>query len=337
MRIVRNIIDDNKFTPTDIPSFEKKLFFEGSKRRVKLERFTVLLFLSSIITTYGVIGESIAIVIGAMIIAPLIRPIMATAAGLVMGDMKRAGFSFLVVVAGVAGVIGVAWLLTEINVATVISFETNLQITDRISPKLIDLYVALAAGAAGAFAMSRDDVADSLPGVAIAVSLLPPLCVVGIGLAEGEWVAARGAMLLFLTNFLAILLVGGGVFALLGLSAATIKELNRDARRRAFIFVAISVLLLTIPLGATTLNVYKQSLIKRETAQLAQEWLEGTGYGIERVTVSEDQVILVIHGSGDRPALSELTKQFGDSLDRVVNMRLIVVPSEVEDYVALRE
>ncbi len=70
---------------------------------------------------------------------------------------------------------------------------------------------------------------------------------------------------------------------------------------------------------------------------MAQEWLEGTGYGIERVTVIGDQVILVIYGSGDRPALSELTNQFGDSLDREVNMRLIVVPSEQEYYVALRE
>lgn len=99
MRILRNIVDDNKFTRKDMLSFEEKLFFKGAKRRAKLERFTVLLFLSVVITTYGVIGESVAIVIGAMIIAPMMRPIMATAAGLVMGDMKRAGFSFLVVMA----------------------------------------------------------------------------------------------------------------------------------------------------------------------------------------------------------------------------------------------
>lgn len=182
MRILRNIVDNNKFTPQDVPAFEAKLFFEGAKRRVNLERFTVLLFLSTVITTLGVIGDSVATVIGAMIIAPLMRPIMATAAGLVMGDMKRAGRSFVVVVAGVAGVIGLSWLLAELNLANVISFDTNSQITGRISPRLIDLAAALAAGAAGAFAMSRDDVADSLPGVAIAISLVPPLCVVGIGL-----------------------------------------------------------------------------------------------------------------------------------------------------------
>ncbi len=112
-----------------------------------------------------------------------------------MGDMKRAGRSFLVVAAGVAGVIALAWLLTEITLTRTISFETNSQITGRISPRLIDLFAALVAGAAGAFAMSRDDVADSLRGVAIAISLVPPLCVVGIGMAEAEVDVILGAKL----------------------------------------------------------------------------------------------------------------------------------------------
>jgi len=190
MGIVRTFIENNKFKPENLSAFEARLFFEGAKRRVDLERFTVLLFLSTIIASLGVIGDSVAIVIGAMIIAPLMRPIMATAAALIMGDLKRAGSSFLIVVASVTGVIAVAWLLTELSVVTVISIESNVQFYSRISPRLIDLYAALAAGAAGAFALSREDIADSLPGVAIAVSLVPPLCVVGIGLAEGEWAAA---------------------------------------------------------------------------------------------------------------------------------------------------
>jgi len=337
MSILKNIIDDNKFTPDNVPAFEAKLFFEGVKRRGDLERFTVLLVLSTIIATYGVIGDSTATVIGAMLIAPLMRPIMATAAALVMGDMKRAVLSLLVVVAGVAGVIGLSWLLTEIAVARVISFDTNSQLTGRISPRLFDLYVALAAGAAGAFALSRKDVADSLPGAAIAIALVPPLCVVGIGLAQGELDDALGATLLFLTNFLAILLAGGGVLALLGLSAASMKDLRRDARRRVFILIAFGVILVTIPLGLTSSRVYQESLIKRETIALAQEWMDGTSYGISRVDVNSDQVALIIYGSGERPELSELGDQLTDLLDRPVDLSLFVVPSAQETYVALRE
>lgn len=337
MSFLRSIIDDNKFTPEDIPGFEAKLFFEGVKRRVNLERFTVLLFLSTIIATYGVIGDSTATVIGAMIIAPLMRPIMATTSGLVMGDMKRAGLSFLVVVAGVAGVIGLAWLLTEISIARALSFETNSQIVSRISPRLIDLYVALAAGAAGAFALSRDDVADALPGVAISISLVPPLCVVGIGLADGEVNAALGAMLLFLTNFLAILLAGGGVLILLGLSTATMKEFGREARRRAFILIAIGVLLIIVPLWGASTRVFEQNLIRRVTTQLAEEWLGGSGFRLSQVDVRGDQVDLVIYGSGEQPRLSQLGDELGASLDQPVDMKLIILPSVLEEYIAAEE
>jgi len=120
MGILRNIVDDNKFTPEDVPPFEAKLFFEGAKRRVNLERFAVLLFLSTVIATYGVLGDSTATVIGAMIIAPLMTPIMATAAGLVMGNMKRAGQSIIVVIGGIAGTIGTAWFIATILNTTVI-------------------------------------------------------------------------------------------------------------------------------------------------------------------------------------------------------------------------
>ena len=80
MGILRNFINDNQFKAEELSTFKNKLFFEGDKRRVEFERFTILLFLSTAIATYGVMGDSVATVIGAMIIAPLMRPIMATAA-----------------------------------------------------------------------------------------------------------------------------------------------------------------------------------------------------------------------------------------------------------------
>jgi len=225
MGILRNFIADSRFKTDDLPAFKIKLFFEGAQRRGNLEKYAILLFLSTAIATYGVIGDSVATVIGAMIIAPLMRPIMATTAGLVMGDMKRAGRSLGMVIISVVCVIGVAWILAELSIVTVpvISFQNNSQIVGRVSPRMIDLYAALWSGAAAAFAMSREDVADSLPGAAIAIALVPPLCVVGIGLAEGQWNAAGGALLLFLTNFLSILLAGGAVLALLGLNKAAVK------------------------------------------------------------------------------------------------------------------
>ena len=339
MSILTNIIVDNQFKAEELPVFKNKLFFEGAKRRVNLVRFTVLLFLSTAIATYGVIGDSVATVIGAMIIAPLMRPIMAITAGLVMGDLKRAGRSLAIAFVSVVGVIGVAWLLAELSVVTVpvISFQTNSQIAGRVSPRMIDLYAAIWSGAAAAFAMSREDVADSLPGAAIAIALVPPLCVVGIGLAQGQWNAVGGALLLFLTNFLSILLAGGAVLALLGLHRAAVKGLEGHTRRNAYILIALAIVLVIIPLGTTTIGIFQQRQMEKETVQLAYHWVAEKDYSIRRVQVIEDQVILEIYGTGERPVLSELGDQINDLLDRPIKLRMFIVPAEQEEYAPMLE
>ncbi|HRV92665.1 MAG TPA: TIGR00341 family protein [Anaerolineae bacterium] len=331
LELLKNIIQDNKFTPGAIPPFEEKLFFEGAKRRINTERFAVLLFLSTVIATYGVLGDSTATVIGAMIIAPLMTPIMATAAGLVMGDMRRAGRSFLTVVAGVVSVILTAWFIGTFLNTTVVSFSTNSQIVSRVSPSLTDLAVALASGAAGAFAMSRDDVADSLPGVAISIALVPPLAVVGIALSHGQWANAWGALLLFLTNFLSILLAGGGTLALLGLSAASTKELKSEARRQAFFYIAIGTLLVAIPLGSTSYKVAQDTLVELRTQQFMQQWLAGTKYETTRVKADGDQVEIVVNGSGPPPPFPDSSSNVPSELNGY-ELEFRVMPSEVYYY-----
>jgi uncharacterized hydrophobic protein (TIGR00271 family) len=332
MELLSNIVQDNKFTPADVPVFEEKLFFEGAKRRVNLERFAALLFLSTVIATYGVLGDSVATIIGAMIIAPLMKPIMATAAGLVMGDMRRAGRSFLTVILGVTGVIFTAWFLSSFLNTTVVSFNTNPSITGRISPSLTDLMVALASGAAGAFAMSRSDVADTLPGVAIAISLVPPLCVVGIGLSEGEFEGAWGAMLLFLTNFLSILLAGGGVLALLGLSAASTKQLKGSSRRKAFSVIIIGLLLVAIPLAIHTISVSRETRAELQTQRLAEIWLAGTEYQISKIDAQGHQIELVINGSGVLPATGELGAELRSKVDPRTQMTIRILPAQTHHY-----
>jgi len=331
MELLQNIIDDNKFTPEDIPEFEAKLFFEGAKRRVNLERFTILLFLATVIATYGVLGDSVATIIGAMIIAPLMKPIMGTAAGLVMGNRQRAGRSFLTVVLGVIGVVFTAWFISTFLNTTIISFTSNSAITGRISPSLTDLMVALASGAAGAFAMSRSDVADTLPGVAISISLVPPLCVVGIGLSGAEWSVASGAMLLFLTNFLSILLAGGGVLALLGLSAASTKGLTGHARTRAFTVIIVGLLLVAIPLAATTIRIADETRTELQIQQFAQLWLDQTEFRLTRVEADGNHVNVLINGTGDTPSLSDLDPSLQALLEDN-NLTIRVVPSQTLIY-----
>jgi uncharacterized hydrophobic protein (TIGR00271 family) len=331
MRSLSEILDDNRYAPEDIPELESKLFFEGDGAGPYLVRFSVLLFLSAVIAAEGVIEDSTATVIGAMIIAPLMTPILATTAGLVMGNATRAWRSFLHVVAGVVGVIAVAALLGALAIH-VVDFSTNSQITGRIAPRLIDLIVAVAAGTAAAFATARDDVADSLPGVAISISLVPPLCVVGISLAGAEWTNAWGALLLFLTNFLSILLAGGAVFALFGLGAAATAGESHVNRKRAYRIIAFGLLLVAIPLAAATTKVFRDSIAQTEIRSITDQWLEQntSDFALRSALVSGGMARILITGP-DRPvSFEELGTQIASEVDQVSEVDLRFVPSR--DY-----
>ncbi|GAB4459454.1 MAG: hypothetical protein Kow0031_39450 [Anaerolineae bacterium] len=320
------LVGENLFRPQDVPGFENKLFFEGRERRRHLERFTVLLILATVIATYGVLGDSTATVIGAMIIAPLMTPIMATAAALVMGQMNRALQSLLIVVGGVATVIFLSWLIGTIY-GGVISAAYNSQIAGRINPRMVDLFAALASGAAGAFAMSRDDVADSLPGVAISISLVPPLCVVGLLLSVGDMANAMGAMLLFITNFLSILLAGGGVLGLLGLNQAAMIEVAGTARRNAFLVVLVGVTLVAIPLGITSAKITREAILQQQVHKIVENWIVGTEFDLKSVEVNGVNVEVLLTGPNMPVPSAELAAQLSQGFDENVIVSLELVPS----------
>src|ERR1051326_1026689 len=164
------------FDPAYLPTFEDKLFIEGPQTARRLTAFFTLLLLATVIATYGVLSDSTATVIGAMLVAPLMGPMMATTAAVVMNSFPRALRAFALTVAGVGSVVLLAYLLAWVVPDVTISFTSNGEITSRIHPGLYALLTALGAGAAGAFILSRAEIADALGGVAIAISLVAPLC-----------------------------------------------------------------------------------------------------------------------------------------------------------------
>ena len=185
----------------------ESLLFDGPGARRKLTRFWTLLALAAIIAAAGVVVDSTATVIGAMIVAPLMTPILGAVFSVVIADSANLARSVALIVTGATLVVllGIAFgALTPVDVTA----ETSSQVAGRVSPTLIDLIAALATGAVGAFALVREDVSDTLPGVAIAISLVPPLAVVGLTLESGAGEESLGALLLFLTNVGAILLSG---------------------------------------------------------------------------------------------------------------------------------
>ncbi len=165
-------------TTSDIERMRDAVFFDGPEASRKFSRFWILLALASVIASAGVVADSTATVIGAMIVAPLMIPILGTMLGVVLGDRANLIRSVLLVLAGASLAIAIGYAVGLLVTQDVVA-ATNSQVAGRVNPRLIDLLAALATGAVGSVALIRSDISDTLPGVAIAISLVPPLAVVG--------------------------------------------------------------------------------------------------------------------------------------------------------------
>jgi uncharacterized hydrophobic protein (TIGR00271 family) len=228
----------------------------GAEAGRRLSRFWVLLVLAAMIPSAGIVADSTATVIGAMIVAPLMTPILGTILSVVTGDRANLARALALVVGGAACVVAIGWLFGLLVPVDVVA-ETNSQVDGRVHPKLIDLVAALATGAVGSFALVRSDVSDTLPGVAIAISLVPPLAVAGLTLEAGATGESLGALLLFLTNVGAILLTGLIVMALYRVFDLAVAESDRPRvnRRLGTVVVIGFVVALSVPLAASSVRI----------------------------------------------------------------------------------
>lgn len=222
--------------------------------------FYILLVCSVVIATMGLLLNSAAVIIGAMVVAPLMTPIVGIGLSIVMGDMKLLRLTTLTAAKGIALSIAVAALLAW--VAPLVLFTSEIQA--RTHPNLMDLTVALAAGVAGAYSLTRSNGSGTLPGVAIAVALVPPLGVVGISLATMRWEAAMGAMLLFGTNLVAIAFAAALVYFLLGFFPIDTKHPERvDLLWRGVAGILVLLFLVSIPLARSLERSTNEAAIQR--------------------------------------------------------------------------
>jgi uncharacterized hydrophobic protein (TIGR00271 family) len=182
--------------------------------------FFLLVLLSAGIATLGLLTNSPAVIIGAMLVAPLMSPIIGLGLASLTGDGRLLKDATSALLRGAILAILFAMLLTwvDINLPFFYFQADNLpaEVLARIRPSPLDLAIALMGGLAAAFALAMPNISAALPGVAIATALMPPLCTVGIGLATRMWHVAGGAFLLFLTNAITIAFASSLVFFALG-------------------------------------------------------------------------------------------------------------------------
>ncbi|PIT88819.1 MAG: TIGR00341 family protein [Candidatus Magasanikbacteria bacterium CG10_big_fil_rev_8_21_14_0_10_36_32] len=173
--------------------------------------FYLMLILSSMMVTLGLLLNNPAVIIGGMLITPLLTPLLTFALGIVICDIQLLWRSTKIFLRSIGIVFGVAVLLSFFFPLT----EFNAEITSRLDSNIAYLIVAFVAGLAATFAWTNKNLSAMLPGVAIAVSLLPPLAVVGIGLAHMNIGIIRGSLLTFALNFFGIILGSVIIFSLL--------------------------------------------------------------------------------------------------------------------------
>lgn len=187
--------------------------------------FWLVLLLSGAIATLGLVLNSTAVVIGAMLVAPLLGPLLGLSLALAVGDGRLFVQTATTILLGAAGIVGLAALLTW-----ALPFQTLTdEIASRTQPTTLDLGIAVFSGLAGAVVTASREarLSASIPGVAVAVALVPPLGVVGFGLAVGPPSIARGALLLFGANLAGIVLSGMATFFLIGMHRTPVVKAAR--------------------------------------------------------------------------------------------------------------
>ena len=300
--------------------------------------YFIMLGTSSVIATLGLLANSPAVIIGAMIIAPLMSPIIALSYWILSGELVLIFRSLLTILLGTILSIAVAYFITEL-----IGWKlAGSEIISRMNPNLLDLGVALAAGVAAAFAYTRASVSAAFAGIAIAVALVPPLCTAGIALASKDEAIAevglivdhfdeQGPLLLYLTNFIGIIFAGSMVFFF--------QYFRRRLR-------AILILLLTLiaagivvyPLGLSMNNLIIRNQIRRNLAFITVYLLPEDYNKIRMRNLDvqiEDEIIYVRAnavaqpGVISQPFIDKLQNKLSESIERPVILEVGIIEEPI--------
>jgi uncharacterized hydrophobic protein (TIGR00271 family) len=297
--------------------------------------YFLMVILSCSIATFGLITDSAAVIIGAMLVAPLMSPILGLSLASVAGEERMFRRAVVALIEGVL----LATILSAILgwLAHALPFdilnELPREILARTRPTPFDLAIALAGGAAAAYALAQPRLSAALPGVAIATALMPPVCTIGIGISLGNSQVAFGAALLFLTNLATISFAGIVVFAALGFRPHHLEKTWHRIPRSLFVSAGL-VLLIAIPLVILTLRIVGQArelqgvraAVVAELSALPDAQLVDISIDTNNSTLHL-QVTVRTSRQPNYSQVVELQKAIAASLQRTVALQLIVVPT----------
>ena len=273
-----------------------ELFFEGEERMPYVKQFYSLLTIAALIAIIGLYGNSPAVVIGAMLLSPLMTPILAFAAALVMGWPVRSGRLAIRLLFATLFVFALSYLFP-----LVFRMPTNIvippELLARTNPNMGDLLIALSAGIAAALMLLRRETLAILPGVAISVALIPPLCVSGLLSYAQEYALAWEAFVLYATNLVGIILTAGTVLLLKGFKPK-VKDLKLNLRVASGMnMITFFVSLVAVPLGIRSINDLRDLHDRQVAISVIDDWIGENSVEIRDVQVEDNllQVFLFVN------------------------------------------
>jgi uncharacterized hydrophobic protein (TIGR00341 family) len=285
--------------------------------------YYILTILSCIIATNGLIMDSTAVIIGAMIVAPLMTPILAFSLGVIWGDLKLIKTSLQSILKGT---------LVAIAISAAIAYlvplpEYSQEILSRTKPTLYDIIVAIASGMVGAYGYANKKISTTLVGIAIAVALMPPLCTIGIGLGTFNKSITTGAIILYAINLISISLAGAVIFW--GMKIHPRMADKEEVTKRALYQIILSIVILTgiaIPLGIYMYEKYHMvSALKTSREIIETELPDSSIFSMKTKKIKSGYILYVTLTGNRRPEAEKIKGIESTILSRSKDIKMIKV------------
>ena len=321
IRVIANI-SDHIDTDAATRSIRSNVSFRGPN--------VWILAFSIILASVGLHVKSTAVIIGAMLISPLMGPIIGIGLGLGVNDTKliRVGLKNLIVMVGISLIASTLYfLLTPLKLAN------PTELLARTNPTIYDVIIALFGGAAGLLEISRKEKGTVLSGVAIATALMPPLCTAGYGLATGTFKYFFGALMLFIINGVFIIIATYVMSKILGFQEYEFQDQKTAKRTRTL--VTLVVILVAVPSILSAMRMIKSNTFQQNASSfVADNRMLSSGYiyDYEVDTHKGGRISLYIAGSmlddADKEKLKSSARDHGIDPERISFYEHQIVPGE---------
>jgi len=313
------------------PESKEEISTKISKESEGDALYWIEIILSSLIATFGLLQNSVAVIIGAMLIAPLLRPIQGLGFGMTTGQPSHLGRSSKLLLKSFLLSVIVAYFFTLL---VPLRSETT-EILARTAPNLLDFFIAVASGILALLALYYKQLSESIAGVAMAAALMPPLAVIGIELAMGQYDLAWGSCFLFLTNLFAILVVSMFMFLFYGFYPHQSLTQLRTLKNAFILFIVIAII--SIPLFTSLINIADKIQVQQQatsilTSILAESIESAKLDELELIDIDEKHAqffgtIKIADTDEFFLETREILKEaLGRELDREVTLELEIIP-----------